>query len=126
MIEQKDGLEQRTLRDWRKRLGLTQRKLADLASCSAPWISEAEKGWRHIDTPTGRRVVRALGIDLKQILPAAANPTKETKSRNELRDARRALRKCYGFLSQDSNITRGSQGARDALLKGIGPELKGL
>lgn len=121
------------LRWWRQRRGLSQRQLAAMAGLYYSHYTKIEMGLlQSVTITTRRKLAGALkvhpnklilpGDDLKPVREQAL----EDLLRSELRGSRRALKKVHDFLIDDSNITFKAQDARDALLRDIGPEMKGL
>lgn len=60
MIE--NGVERKTLREWRDDAGLLQAELAELAGISTGTVAAVEAGLRSLDAPSSRRIMEALGV----------------------------------------------------------------
>lgn len=121
------------LRWWREHRGLSQRQLAAMAGLYYSHFTKIELGLlKSVTITTRRKLATALKVHLeKLILPGDdATPSRqqalEDLLRAELNGKKRAIRRLHDFLIDDSNITFKAQDARDALLRDIGPELKGL
>jgi len=127
------GAPVKDLRWWREYRGLSQRELAALSGITVAALIRIEQGINSSTKPYARRALQSALCVAPDKLILPGDDKKESVDtpltdilRADLRGSRRALKKCYDFLSQDPNIAFRSQDARDALLRDIGPELKGL
>ncbi len=121
-----------SLRWWRERRSLTPRELSILAGVDPGKVKRIEaRKVQKVMPETRRKLAAALFVSPdKLILPGDKEKTTEeeyaeTILRAELRGARRALRRSYDFLRDDSNISLRNLDKRDALLPELERELKG-
>ncbi len=66
-----------SVRNWRKRLGISQEKLAERATLHRTYISDVERGARNVSLQSIERIARALGISLPDLFSydkAASEP----------------------------------------------------
>ncbi len=136
VIWSEDGLADdapaRTLAQWRVARGLSATDLGILAGVHDQTIRKIERGARRdAHGPTRRALAKALRVRPDKLLFPSDKKLPEREQspeaylRAELRGARRALRRSYDFLRDDSNISLRNLGKRDALLPEIERELKG-
>lgn len=66
------------IRDARKRAGLTGQQLADAVGTTKTWIYSVEEGKQNVTIQGLRRLLRALGLELQEVLPSGPDLSKET------------------------------------------------
>lgn len=64
----------RAIRDARRRKGLTQRQVADLAGIGQPTVSNAERGVTHVSLSTLVRILATLGLEMTLQERGVADP----------------------------------------------------
>ncbi|MBY0458655.1 MAG: helix-turn-helix domain-containing protein [Gemmataceae bacterium] len=68
----------RRLREVREGAGLSQEKLAELATLHRTYVSSVERGKRNISLENIERLAVALGVSLRDLMPADAPAAKAT------------------------------------------------
>lgn len=122
----------RNVAAWRLTRCMSRRQLVFLSGLSRRAVSAIENNEKgNIRPLTRRKLARALRVDPgKLILPGDNIQLLEERSRedflrSELRGKTKALKKCYDFLIQDSNLSFKALDSRDALVRDVEKELKG-
>lgn len=64
------------LREVREGTGLSQEKLAELATLHRTYVSSVERGKRNISIENIERLALALGVSMRDLMPADAAPPK--------------------------------------------------
>ncbi|MFO0849888.1 MAG: helix-turn-helix transcriptional regulator [Gemmataceae bacterium] len=64
------------LREIREGRGISQEKLADLASLHRTYVSSVERGKNNISLINIERLAVALGVPMRDLMPADAPPSK--------------------------------------------------
>ncbi len=81
MPDNEHSIERKTLADWRKERGLTQRKVADLAGTTLATIWNIEHGRNNPTMDTAGKIARALGVMVDQIIWLEVKPFPSRKNR---------------------------------------------
>jgi transcriptional regulator with XRE-family HTH domain len=58
------------LREVREKAGISQEKLAELAGLHRTYVSSVERGKRNISLQNIERLAAALGVSMKELMPA--------------------------------------------------------
>lgn len=67
------------LREVREGQGISQEKLADLAALHRTYVSSVERGKNNISLVNIERLARALGVSLRDLMPADEQPVETAK-----------------------------------------------
>lgn len=65
------------LREVREAAGISQEKLAELASLHRTYVSSVERGKRNISIENIERLSVALGVSMRELMPADRPPDKK-------------------------------------------------
>jgi len=82
----------RAIRDARKRKGMTQDCLSEIAAVSAKYLSQVEQGHGNVTVLFLLRLSRALGLDIGALLYGCADTTEERRFRREIWDQLQKLK----------------------------------
>jgi ribosome-binding protein aMBF1 (putative translation factor) len=64
------------LREVREEAGISQEKLAELATLHRTYVSSVERGKRNISIENIERLAVALGVSMRDLMPADPGPAK--------------------------------------------------
>lgn len=64
----------RNVKYYRKKLGLSQERLAEMANLHPTYISNIEQGKRNLSLQTLCDIARALGVDTPTLISISTNP----------------------------------------------------
>lgn len=65
------------LREVREEAGISQERLAELATLHRTYVSSVERGKRNISIENIERLATALGISMRDLMPEDAKPPKK-------------------------------------------------
>lgn len=69
------------LREVREAAGISQEKLAELATLHRTYVSSVERGKRNISIENIERLALALGVSMRELMPGDAPAQKKNVSR---------------------------------------------
>lgn len=65
------------LREVREEAGISQEKLAELSTLHRTYVSSVERGKRNISIENIERLALALGVSMRDLMPADPTPAKK-------------------------------------------------